>query len=60
MKEIVLHKFDTGELITISKDSIRNIRVNQNKNVVINYRLVVKESAKEVMYMLKENDNDRQ
>lgn len=52
MKEIVLHKFDTGEPITISKDSIRNIRVNQNKNVVINYRLVVKESAKEVMYML--------
>ncbi len=60
MKEIVLHKFDTGEPITISKDSIRNIRVNQNKNVVINYRLIVRESAKEVMYMLKENDNDRQ
>lgn len=60
MKEIVLHKFDTGEPITISKDSIRNIRVNQNKNVVINYRLVVRESAKEVMHMIKENDNDRQ
>ena len=60
MKEIVLHKFDTGEPITISKASIRNIRVNQNKNVVINYRLIVRESAKEVMYMLKENDNDRQ
>ena len=60
MKEIVLHKFDTGEQITISKDLIRNIRVNQNKNVVINYRLVVRESAKEVMHMLKENDNGRQ
>lgn len=60
MKEIVLHKFDTGEPITISKDLIRNLRVNQNKNVVINYRLVVRESAKEVMYMLKENDNGRQ
>lgn len=52
MKEIVLHKFDTGEPITISKDLIRNIRVNQNKNVVINYRLIVRESAKEVIHML--------